>query len=67
SGWPFFVGGAAKVYIWYRLHRTGRVSLSEYSLCMIAFLLLLHRLSVKSEMCSFAMHITSFTSIFSKL
>ncbi|KAI3491598.1 hypothetical protein L1887_44219 [Cichorium endivia] len=45
----FLSDGDAKVRIWNRLHRTGCVSLSEYSLCMIAFLLLLHRLSGRTS------------------
>ncbi|HFD2413349.1 TPA: hypothetical protein ACF2TD_003232, partial [Enterobacter hormaechei] len=43
--------------VWNRLHLTLYTPLSEYSLCMIAFLLLLHSLSVKSEICANAMHI----------
>ncbi|MDK5219444.1 hypothetical protein P9895_24595, partial [Enterobacter hormaechei] len=43
--------------VWNRLQLTLYTPLSEYSLCMIAFLLLLHSLSVKSEICANAMHI----------
>ncbi|ORC19524.1 hypothetical protein B1H42_14730 [Enterobacter cloacae subsp. cloacae] len=61
----FFMSGGGKA--WNRLHLTLYTPLSEKSLCMIGFLLLLHFLSVKSEIHANAMRITSFTSIFSKL
>jgi hypothetical protein len=51
----FFMAGGGNV--WNRLHLTFYTPLSEYSLCMIAFLLLLHFLSVKSEIQTNAMHI----------